>query len=151
MNTSKVIDKLNEILKWEWTGVRQYSQHGFLIVGPWREVYADMFFDSAEECFKHAKLIGNKILALGGVPTVEREDVKQTEDLTEMLRTGLEFEKTAVKLYDEAISLCDDDTALRALLEDIIIEEQEGVDQLSKLLRGQSQAGSAGESAEKAG
>jgi len=147
MDKAKVIEKLNEILKWEWTGVRQYAQHAFILSGPWREVYAEMFLESAEESFGHAKKIGDKIVALGGVPTVEPAMIKQTDDLQEMLKLGLEFESTAVKLYDQAIALVDDDTALRVLLEDIILEEQEGVDHLSKLLKNPGTALGAGTSA----
>jgi len=149
---SAIINKLNEILRHEWTGVAQYAQAGFLVSGLWREVYSDMFFDSAKESFGHARLIGDKISALGGVPTVERNPVKQSNDVVEMLRYGLEFETTAVKLYTEALELCDSDRALEIFLEDILKEEQEGVDQITKLLRDQkSAAGAGGESASKVG
>ena len=50
----KIIDKLNDILRHEWTGVAQYAQAGFVVAGLWRKVYSKMFFDSAEESFGHA-------------------------------------------------------------------------------------------------
>lgn len=135
MDTGKVIDKLNAILRWEWTGVVQYTQHSFLVQDLWREVYAEMFRKGAEESLGHARRIGDKIVALGGVPTVERSEVRQSTDLAEMLRYDLEFERGAVKLYDEALKLADDNAPLRVLLEDIILEEQDGVEHLEKLLR----------------
>jgi bacterioferritin len=134
MDTGKMIDKLNEILRWEWTGVVQYTQHSFLIQDLWREVYAPMFKKSAEESLGHARLIGDKIVAMGGVPTVERGEVRQSADLTEMLRYDLEFERGAVRLYSEAIDLCPDSHPLRILLEDIVLQEQEGVEHLEKVL-----------------
>lgn len=134
MSTVKVIDKLNEILRHEWTGVAQYAQAGFLVSGLWREVYSKMFFDSAEESFGHARTIGDKITALGGVPTVERNPIKQSHDVEEMLRYGLEFESKAVQLYNEALALAEGDRALVVLLENILEEEQDGVDHISKLL-----------------
>jgi bacterioferritin len=94
-----------------------------------------MFFDSAKESFGHAKLIGEKIVALGGVPTVERNSIKQTSDLTEMLNYGLEFESKAVKLYNEALALASGDRALEVFLENILEEEQDGVDTLTRILR----------------
>jgi bacterioferritin len=130
-----MIDKLNEIVRWEWTGIVQYTQHSFLVQDLWREVYAPMFRKSAEESLRHAHLIGDKIVALGGVPTVERAEVRQASDLQEMLRYDLEFEREAVKLYGSALDLCGDNKPLRVLLEDIILEEQDGVDHLEKLLR----------------
>lgn len=135
MDTTKLIDKLNEILRHEWTGVAQYSQAGFVVTGMWREVFSDLFFDNAKESFGHARLIGDKIVALGGVPTVERNPVKQSQDLQHMLRNGLEFESKAVQLYNEALQLAEEDRALVVFLEDILKEEQEGVDEMSKLLR----------------
>lgn len=143
MDKSKLIDKLNDILRWEWTGVAQYAQASFVVSGLWREVYSDVFKKSAKESFDHARLIGEKIAALGGVPTVERNNVQQSADVVELLRIGLEFEKAAVKLYTEALDLCGDDVGLRVLLEDQVLAEQEGVDHLTRILQGHD-ASSAG-------
>ena len=135
MDKTKLLEKLNECLRHEWTGVAQYAQAGFVVAGLWREVYSDMFFDSAKESFGHAKKVGEKIVALGGVPTVERNPVKQATELTEMLNFALEFESKAVKCYNEALALASGDRALEVFLEDILVEEQEGVDTLTRILR----------------
>lgn len=149
MDATKVIEKLNDILRHEWTGVAQYSQAGFLVQGMWREVYSGLFFENASESFGHAKKIGEKIVAMGGVPTAERNPIKQTQNLDEMLENALEFEATAVKQYTEALALTDDDRALTVFLEDILVEEQEGVDHMTQLLR--DHPGTGGQSATKAG
>ena len=152
MDKAKVIDKLNDILRHEWTGVAQYAQAGFVVAGLWREVYSKMFFDSATESFGHAKLIGDKIVALGGVPTVERNPIKQTDNVTDMLHHALEFESKAVKHYQEALALCEDNRPLVVLLEDILLQEQDGVEHVEKLLREQKgAAASVGSAAAKAG
>jgi len=138
---NKIVEKLNDILRHEWTGVAQYAQAGFVVSGIWREVYSKMFFDSATESFGHAKIIGDKIVALGGVPSIERNQVKQTDNLTELLTHALEFESKAVKLYQEALLLADkDNRPLVVLLENILLEEQDGVDHIEKLLREQKGA-----------
>jgi len=152
MDNSKLIEKLNEILRWEWTGVAQYFQASFVVSGPWREVYTKMFQASAEESLGHARLIADKIVAYGGVPTIERDDVKQSNDLTEMLEHALAFESGAVKHYNEALKLADGkDRALVVLLEDILLQEQDGVDEVSKLLHGQAAAAAKGKTTSKAG
>ncbi len=131
-----IIDKLNEILRHEWTGVAQYSQAGFVVTGLLREVYSEIFLDSAKESFGHAKAIGQKIAALGGVPTIERNQVKQTDNLHDMLQNAWEFEAAAVKHYEEALKLADGkDRPLVVLLEEILLEEQEGVDQFTMILK----------------
>jgi len=144
---NKLIDKLNEILRHEWTGVAQYSQAGFVVSGWWRQVFSEMFLENAEESFGHAKLVGEKISALGFVPTVERNPVKQSQDIAEILQFSLEFEQTAVDRYTEALALAEElnDRALVIFLEDILKEEQEGVDEFTKLIRdGITGAGSKG-------
>lgn len=151
MADKKLIDKMNDILRHEWTGVAQYSQAGFLVSGVLREVYSDMFFDSAKESFGHARKVGDKLVSLGGVPAIERNAVKQSTDLQEMLQHALEFESAAVRLYNEALALSGGDRALEVFLEDILKEEQEGVDHISKLLRGATAAGVATPAAAKVG
>jgi bacterioferritin len=135
MDMQAVIDQLNECLKHEWTGVAQYSQAGFVIEGMWREVYAEKFFDDAKESFGHAKLVGDKIVALGGVPSVLRNEVKQSRDIREVLEFSLAFESKAVEMYSKAIDLAEGNRTLVIFLEDILNDEQEGVDEYTKLLR----------------
>lgn len=137
MEKQTVVDHLNEILKHEWTGVAQYSQAGFIIEGVWREVYAEKFLDDAKESFGHARAVGNKIVALGGVPVATRNEVKQSRDLREVLEYSLAFESKAVEMYTTAIEMAEQlgDRALVIFLEDILKEEQDGVDEYGKLLR----------------
>ncbi|MFH5804744.1 bacterioferritin [Alienimonas sp. DA493] len=132
-----VIDHLNEILKHEWTGVQQYSQAAFIVEGLMRELYAPKFQEDADESFGHAKLVGEKIAALGGVPTVLRNEVKQSRDVRELVENALAFESKAVEMYSAAIELAEEhaDRSLVVFLEDILAQEQEGVDEYSKLLR----------------
>ncbi len=133
-----MVAKLNEILKWEYAGLIQYTQYSFLVRGTFREVYYKLFRESGEEALEHAHKVGDKIVALGGVTTVERGEVKVTTDLREMLTYSLEMERRHVGLYTEAVALCEDrDVGLRNLLEDICQMEQDGADHLSKILEEQ--------------
>ena len=135
MADQALIDHLNEILKHEWTGVAQYSQAGFIIEGVWREVYSEKFLGDAKESFGHARLIGDKIVALGGVPVATRNEIKQSRDLHEVFEFSLAFEAKAVEMYSKAIDMAEGDKALVIFLEDILKEEQDGVDEYTKLLR----------------
>ncbi len=136
MDRAAMIDKLNEILRWEYSGLVQYTQFSFVVQGPLREVYHEFFRENGEEALQHAHKVGDKIVALGGVPTVERGEVKQSTDLTEMLEYSLEVESLQVRLYTEALDLLSPrDVALRVVLEDICKEEQDGVDHLEKILQ----------------
>lgn len=145
MHTDTIIDKLNDILRWEWKGVIQYTQASFLVQDVWREVYEPMFRKGAEESLDHARQIGNKIVALGGRPTIEHAEVHQSTDLHEMLQQALEVERGAVRLYGETLELCQDDAPLRVMLENIILEEQEGAEHLERLLGSSQLAGTGAE------
>ena len=142
MSNQAIIDHLNEILKHEWTGVAQYAQAAFIVEGVWREVYADKFLDDAKESFGHAQLVGEKIVAMGGVPVATRNEIKQSRVLRDVLEFSLDFEAKAVEMYSHAIDLAGDDKALVVFLEDILKEEQEGVDEYTKLLRDSGAAAS---------
>lgn len=146
MSNQEIINHLNEILKHEWTGVAQYSQASFICEGIWREVYAEKFIGDAKESFTHAQKIGDKIVALGGVPVATRNEIKQSRNLEEVLEFSLAFEAKAVEMYTKALEMAEGDRPLTIFLEDILIEEQEGVEEYTKLLRS-SQDSAAGSTA----
>ncbi len=136
MDRSALIEALNEILKWEYAGLVQYTQFSFVVRGPLRQVYDEFFRKNGKEALGHAHQVGDKIVALGGVTTVERAEVRQSLDLNEMLQHSLDMERKHVELYTAALGLLGPrDVALRNLLEEICTEEQQGVDHLEKILQ----------------
>lgn len=134
MNKAKVIQNLNKLLAYEYTAMIQYQQHAFLVTGLWRAPYKGFFEESSDESKGHARILGAKIVALGGLPTVEPVTIKQSTDLEEMLRMDLEMERAALALLNETIPLVDDVPAYRNLLEDQATQEQDHVEELEKLL-----------------
>ena len=99
------------------------------------QVYAEKFLDDAKESFGHAQLVGDKIVSLGGVPVATRNEIKQSRDLQEVLQFSLAFESKAVEMYSKAIDMAEGNKSLTIFLEDILKEEQDGVDEYTKLLR----------------
>src|SRR5205085_11258769 len=104
MARTELIDNLNQALSLELAGVIQYSQHSYLVTGTKREIYKEFFRDQAEEAQKHAETLGDKVVALGGVPTVEPAMIRQSTDLKEMLKQDLELEREAMTVYMAAWS-----------------------------------------------
>lgn len=149
MSNPAIIDLLNEILKHEWTGVAQYTQASFICEGIWREVYAEKFLGDATESFGHAQKVGDKIVSLGGVPVATRNEIKQSRNLEEVLQFSLEFEAKAVEMYSKALELAEGDRPLTIFLEDILIEEQEGVEEYTKLLSSSEGAAAGAKSSHK--
>jgi bacterioferritin len=129
-----IIDGLNKALSLEWAGNIQYLQHSFLVHGLHREVYKSFFTTRSAECRDHAALLGEKIAALGGLPTVEPASIKQGWELEEMLQQDLDLEKAAVAAYYDALKIAKDDVALRHMLETMIETETTSVEEIEKLL-----------------
>ncbi|HWW74952.1 MAG TPA: ferritin-like domain-containing protein [Pyrinomonadaceae bacterium] len=134
MANAELIDGLNRALGLELAGVIQYLQHSFLVTGPEREVFRGFFRDLSGEARDHAGMLGDKIVALGGVPTVEPGEIRQSTNLGEMLRQDLELEREALDAYMAAWRACTDaELGTRFLLEERIASEQKHVEEFEKL------------------
>jgi bacterioferritin len=134
MANTELIDNLNRALGLELAGVIQYMQHSFLVTGPEREVFRSFFRDMSEEARDHAATLGDKIVALGGIPTVEPGDIRQSVELTEMLRQDLELERIAMEAYVASWKSCTDaELGTRFLLEERISQEQRHIEEFEKL------------------
>lgn len=134
MARTELLDSLNRALGLEMAAVIQYSQHSYLITGPEREVFKEWFRDQAEEAQDHAHSLGDKIVALGGVPAIEPAMIRQSVNLPEMLKQDLELEREALTVYMTAWAVCDEnDLPQKFWLEERISEEQIHVEELEKL------------------
>lgn len=134
MARAELIENLNHALSLELSGVIQYSQHSYLVTGIEREVYKEFFRDQAGEAQDHAQTLGDKIVALGGIPTVEPAMIRQSTDLKEMLKQDLELERDAMAAYMNAWSSCgEEDMPTKFWLEERISEEQLHIEELEKL------------------
>ncbi|MCY7376475.1 MAG: ferritin-like domain-containing protein [Pyrinomonadaceae bacterium] len=134
MARAELIENLNKALSLELAGIIQYSQHSYLVTGIEREVYKEFFREQADEAKDHAFFLGDKLVALGGVPTVEPAMIRQSTELVEMLKLDLELEREALAVYMEAWDSCgDEDLPTRFWLEGQIAEEQLHVEELEKL------------------
>jgi bacterioferritin len=134
MAGEELVDNLNRALSLELASVIQYMQHSFLVTGPEREVYRSFFRDQSEESHGHAKMLGDKIVALGGLPTVEPGMIRQSTSLAEMLRQNLALEREAMEAYMAAWESCkEDNRPTRFMLEERIAQEQIHIEELEKL------------------
>lgn len=134
MENARVIETLNKAIAFEHAATIQYKQHALLVRGLWRRTFADYFFEASHSAQEHAYRFGQKVVALGGVPTVEVGTVRQTLEVEEMLRQDLELERAAMQAYIEAHALAEDDVALRTLLEEQIKDEQRDLEELELYL-----------------
>ena len=134
MARQDLIDNLNKALSLELAAVIQYSQHSYLVNGKDREIFKEFFREQAKEAQDHSNIVGDKIVALGGIPTVEPAMIRQSVDIDEMLKQDLELEREAVVGYMEAWKSCgEEDLPTKFWLEGQIAEEQFHIEELEKL------------------
>jgi bacterioferritin (cytochrome b1) len=135
MDTLRVIDALNKAVALENAAMLQYKQHAMLVRGLWRKVFSDFFSSESHNALDHARKFGHKIVALGGVPTVEvGATVRQSLNVEEMLQQDLDLERQAMQAYLAAHMLAADNVALRNMLEDQIDQEQRDIEELELYL-----------------
>ena len=137
MADQEILDGLNEIMSTEYTSMIQLMQHSFLMQGADRYTFADLLRDHAKDTLSHARELGDKIVALGGVPSVQIGEVRQSADTEEMLRQDLEQHRAAVATIDAMVQTADERklVALRVLLENMSLEETTFLEELEKALR----------------
>jgi bacterioferritin (cytochrome b1) len=130
---AELIGILNEAVSLEYTAVIQYNQHSVLVTGRDRVLFEDFFKDSAKESLQHAKMWAERIVYLGGVPSVEVGDIRQSSSVTEMLEMDLQLEQRAVEVYSRAHRVCKHEPTLY-MLENHILDEDKDVEEIKKIL-----------------
>ena len=129
----ELISVLNEAVSLEYTVSIQYNQHSMLLTGRDKVLFEELFKKSAQEALSHAKMWGDRIVYLGGVPKAELGTIRQSANITEMLEMALQVEKKAVEIYSHAHDICNHKPTLY-MLENHILDEDHDVEELQKLL-----------------
>lgn len=129
----ELISILNEALSLEYTAAVQYNQHSMLLTGRDKLLFEEVFAHHAKESLGHAKLWGDRIVYLGGIPKGEVGPIRQSSDVNELLEIDLETEKRAVEIYSRAHKVCKHEPT-KFMLENHILDEDKDVEELQKLL-----------------
>ncbi|MBI3097835.1 MAG: bacterioferritin [Planctomycetes bacterium] len=140
MDRKKVIAKLNEMLEHEMAAIVTYLHHSFVVPGIHRQPVVDLMQLRAKESMAHATLLGNKIMALGGHPSVRVSEVFEPgpqQTTREMLEEELEAERKTLEEYKGLLRMVKDDVPLEFMVRGILLEEQGHVESLEIMLRGE--------------
>lgn len=132
----KVVALLNEILEMEASGVIRYLHYALMIKGPNRIPIVKWFHEQANEGYQHASIIGEKITALGGHPSLKTAPVPETKThkVLDILKESLDFEQAALGKYKEVLKYCGDDVALEELIRSMVRMETEHIEEVVKML-----------------
>ncbi len=137
MKNNEIVDHLNQILELEVSGVVRYLHYALMIMGPNRIPIVKWFHEQANEAYTHASIIGEKITALGGHPTLKVSPVPETKThkVLDILKESLQFEEKAIEKYKELLRKIDpEDIALEELIREMIKTETEHIEEVNKML-----------------
>ncbi|MEX0935624.1 MAG: ferritin-like domain-containing protein [Gemmatimonadota bacterium] len=127
MATTKeqLLKDLNYDLAAEFQAVITYRLFASLASGPYRNEIREFFEAEIPDELDHARLLADKIVALGGMPTTEPLPVELTRDNREMFEIAHKAESETIERYEartkqaEHLGL----TALKIQIEDMIVDE----------------------------
>ena len=132
---AQVIDYLNKALQGELTAVNQYWLH-YRMLDNWgvKKLAAFERGESIDE-MKHADLLAERILFLGGLPNFQSMGrLRIGENVEEILKADLALENEALPLLRDAIAHSESvrDYVSRDLFAAILESEEHHVDELEK-------------------
>lgn len=127
----------------EWASFLQYWHHYFMASDLHSAGVKELFKQHAEDEYEHARMFGERIQQLGGVPCDKPEEIARltpapteyNHDLQGMIEADLIGERQAIDFYDEIIRTCGfADNVTRKLFEHAIEEEAHHADEWATLL-----------------
>lgn len=132
-----LIAHLNEDLSGELAAVIQYITYAAKVSGPYRPQLAAFFLQEVPDEQRHAQLLADKIVALGGEPTVRPRQVASAANNQAMLQAVLEAEQRAVADYTQRAREAEafGDKGLAVHLEDIVADESDHAQETMRILR----------------
>ncbi len=142
----RIIELLNDVLTAELTAINQYFIHGKMCRNWGFNRLADYIVHESIDEMKHADELIERLLFLDGVPNMQRlSPVRVGETVVEQFTLDLELEKVARDRLNNGIAVCVElgDNATRAMLEKILISEEEHADWLETQLETIRQIGEA--------
>ena len=131
-----IIEKLNKILEQEHACAIRYATHAAVITGPASEAISARLHEIADDEISHAKKLRERILALGGKPSlqVSLEDLKEAYTLEDILRINMREEADAIAAYTEVLKMVPEtNVILYRTLQDLIADEQDHLEEISNL------------------
>jgi bacterioferritin len=134
----EVIEVLDAVLSAELTAVNQYVIHARMCQN-WRyKRLAEFTLKESIEEMKHAQAVIDRILYFDGAPNMQKYmKISVGATVKEQFQVDLQLEYDAVKRLNAGIEVAraKDDNGTRALLEEILTDEEEHIDWLEAQLR----------------
>ncbi|MCD6451328.1 MAG: ferritin [Acidobacteria bacterium] len=145
VNVDKLIELLNKALADEWLAYYQYWIGAKVVVGPMRGAVVAELEEHAGDELKHAGMLVDRIIKLGGTPILKPEDwYKMTNcgyeapadpSVRKVLEQNVKGEQCAIEVYSKLLDMVKDkDPITYNMVLDILEDEIEHEEDLEALL-----------------
>ncbi|WP_292469932.1 ferritin-like domain-containing protein [Methanolobus sp.] len=145
LDVNELIDLLNKALADEWLAYYQYWIGAKVIKGPMREATVAELLQHATDELRHADMVSNRILQLGGTPVLSPMDweklsncgYESPEDpfVKKILAQNIKGEQCAIQVYNSILGkVKDKDPVTYEMVLQILTDEIEHEDDLQAIM-----------------
>ena len=138
LDVEGAIEKINDALRLQYRSALQYTLSSASLFGFEFQALGDRFWEYAQAELGDARMLVEKVVALGGEPTTEVAPLKWTGDPRDAVERLIEHEEEAVETLQAAIEPTGREgrsEALEHMLEHVIMRKQAQVDFLIRARR----------------
>jgi bacterioferritin len=140
VDTKQLIDMLNRALADEWLAYYQYWIGARVAKGAMRSAVVSEMNEHAGDELKHAGMLAERILQLGGTPVLSPEkwmelsnckyDAPENPDAAQLVKDNVKAEQCAIAVYNNILNFIGDKDPvtfhiIREILEDEVDHEDE--------------------------
>jgi len=144
VDIKKLVELLNKALADEWLAYYQYWVGSKVIVGPMSGAVKAELVEHAGDELRHADMLVERILQLGGTPILNPEDWNKMTNcgydapgdprVKAILKQNIKGEQCAIEVYDKLLDfLGDKDFITSNMVEEILADEVEHEEDLQAI------------------
>jgi len=144
VDKDELIKKLNKALADEWLAYYQYWIGAKVVTGIMREAVVVELIEHATDELRHAGMLVDRIMQLGGDPLLEPKDwydetncgyeVPSDYQVKKILEQNIEGERCAIKVYSDLLDFVQGkDSVTEEIVREILHDEVEHEDDLEAL------------------
>lgn len=132
----ELVDGLNKDLAGEFQAIIMYRLFASMVQGPYRQELRAFFANEIPEELNHARILADKIAALGGTPVAEPTPVTVVSEPKAMLQAALDAELRTIDQYVMRRKQAEEtgEHGLAAEFDQIISDETNHRDELQQML-----------------
>ena len=141
---SEIINLLNKAYADEWLAYYQYFTQAKVVKGIMKDAAITELTEHATDELRHAEMVANRILQLGGTPLLSPQDwfihsncgyeTPQSFDVVDLLEDSIKGEQCAISVYSQIAEMTKDkDIVTYDIVSEILADEVEHEEDLQSL------------------